>query len=130
MSTKRGMNGFAVGVIAGWLLVAGSSPVFGGDDRDGKQRPKKPPKLAIDRQAPPLTIAFISYANPQHVAKNSEAITKYLEAFVGVPVKGFVTTDYGSSVETMRSGQTDLAFVDPLAFLMAHEQIGAKPLLL
>jgi len=95
-----------------------------------KPRPPKPPKLTVDPQAEPLRIAFISYANPQHVAKDSVAISKYLEPYVGVPVKGFVTTDYGSSVETMRSGQTDLAFVDPLAFLMAHEQIGAKPLVL
>ncbi len=124
------MNAVPFGLIASWLLVVGPSPVFGGDDRGGKQRPQKPPKLAIDRQAPPLKIAFISYANPQHVAKDSAAISKYLEPYVGVPVEGFVTTDYGSSVETMRSGKTDLAFVDPLAFLMAHEQIGARPLLL
>src|SRR6185503_11844196 len=38
--------------------------------------------------------------------------------------------DYGSAVEAMRGGQADLAFVDPLAFMMAHEQIGAQPLLL
>ena len=93
-------------------------------------KPPKPARLTVDPKAEPLKIAFISYANPQHVAKNSAAISKYLEPFVGVPVEGFVTTDYGSSVETMRSGLTDLAFVDPLAFLMAHEQIGAKPLLL
>ena len=130
MSTRRGMNGVPFCVIAGWLLIVGPSPVFGGDERGGSQLPKKPPKLSVDSKAKPLTIAFISYANPQHVAKNSAAIPKYLEPYVGVPVKGFVTTDYGSSVETMRSGQTDLAFVDPLAFLMAHEQIGAKPLVL
>jgi len=124
------MNGVLFRVTAGCLLLVGSSPVFGGDDRDGRRRPPKPPMLTIDREAPPLKIAFISYANPQHVAKNSAAISKYLEPFVGVAVEGFVTTDYGSSVETMRSGLTDLAFVDPLAFLMAHEQIGAKPLLL
>ncbi len=102
------------------------------EQRTGKvaSRPPKPVKLTVDPKAEPLKIAFISYANPQHVAKDSAAISKYLEPYVGVPVKGFVTTDYGSSVETMRSGQTDLAFVDPLAFLMAHEQIGAKPLLL
>ena len=41
-----------------------------------------------------------------------------------------MTLDYGSSIEAMRGGNTDLAFVDPLAFMMAHEQIGAVPLLL
>ncbi len=77
-----------------------------------------------------LNIAFISYANPQQVAYDSEAILKYLEPRLGIPVKGFITLDYGSSIEAMRSDKADLAFVDPLAFMMAHEQIGAVPLLL
>jgi len=89
-----------------------------------------PAKLPVDRTAEPLKIAFISYANPQHVVRNIGPIVAYLEPFVGVPVKGFVTLDYGSSVVAMRGKQADLATIDPLAFMMAHEQIGAKPLLL
>lgn len=78
----------------------------------------------------PLRIAFISYANPQQVARDTQAVIQYLEPLLGVPVEGFITTDYGSSVEAMRAEKADLAFVDPLAFMMAHEQIGAQPLLL
>ena len=97
--------------------------------RPRRRRPY-PPKLTVDRQAEPLKIAFISYGNPQQVVKDTVPIVKYLEPFVGVPIKGFVTLDYGSSIEAMRGKQADLAFVDPLAFMMAHEQIGVKPLLL
>ncbi len=109
------------------LLLAAALPAVAaaGDDR-----PPKPPQRTIDADATPLRIALISYANPQQVARDSEAIAKYLEPYVGRRVKGFVTTDYGSSIEAMRNGHADLAFVDPLAFMMAHEQIGAKPLLL
>ena len=98
-----------------------------------KSRPRLrpyPPKFTVDRQADPLKIAFISYGNPQQVVKDTVPIVKYLEPFVGVPIKGFVTLDYGSAIEAMRGKQADLAFVDPLAFMMAHEQIGVKPLLL
>ena len=130
MSTRRGTNAVPLWVLAGWLLVAGSSPVFGGDERGANQLPKKPPKLPIDHEAPPLKIAFISYANPQHVVENVKPVVAYLERYLGVPVKGFVTLDYGSSVEAMRNRHADVAFVDPLAFMMAHEQIGARPLLL
>ena len=80
--------------------------------------------------AGPLKVAFVSYANPQQVAKDSDALAQYLENKIGMPVKGFVTLDYGSSIEAMRGDQADIAFVDPLAFMMAHEQIGAMPLLL
>jgi phosphonate transport system substrate-binding protein len=93
-------------------------------------KPSHPAKLAVDRRAEPLRIAFISYANPQQVMQDTKAVAGYLEPFVGVPIKSFVTLDYGSAVEAMRGGQADLAFVDPLAFMMAHEQIGAQPLLL
>ena len=93
-------------------------------------RPPKPPAIPLDPKAEPLKIAFISYANPQHVIENIKPVVAYLERYVGVPVKGFVTLDFGSSVEAMRNGHADLAFVDPLAFMMAHEQIGVTPLLL
>ena len=102
------------------LLTTGLTAPPGAAGADDGVRPPKPPRLTVDEASPPLRISFISYANPQHVAKNSAAIAKYLEPYVGVPVKGFVTTDYGSSVETIRSGKTDLAFVDPLSFLMAY----------
>ncbi len=77
-----------------------------------------------------LNIAFISYANPQQVAYDSEFIVNFLEPLLGRPIRGFITLDYGSSIEAMRGGKADIAFVDPLAFMMAHEQIGAIPLLL
>jgi phosphonate transport system substrate-binding protein len=84
----------------------------------------------VKGQAEPLKVAFVSYANPQQVAKDSDALAQFLETKLGMPVKGFVTLDYGSSIEAMRGDQADIAFVDPLAFMMAHEQIGAMPLLL
>ena len=93
-------------------------------------RPQKPPAIPLDPEAEPLKIAFISYANPQQVIEDIKPVVAYLERYVGVPVKGFVTLDYGSSVEAMRNAHADLAFVDPLAFMMAHEQIGVMPLLL
>lgn len=80
--------------------------------------------------AEPLKIAFVSYANPKQVARDSDTVVQYLQERLGVPVQGFVTLDYGSSIEAMRGAQADMAFVDPLAFMMAHEQIGARPLLL
>ena len=103
---------------------AGQSPASGGSAPD--QAVDEP----FDPTAEPLKIAFISYANPQQVIEDIRPVVAYLEHQIGVPVKGFVTLDYGSSVESMRNGHTDVAFVDPLAFMMAHEQIGAIPLLL
>jgi len=107
--------------------IALALPVRAADEAKPKSRP---PERSLDAKAAPLNIAFISYANPQQVARDSEGVTKYLQKYLGVPVKGFVTLDYGSAIEAMRNAKADLAFVDPLAFMMAHEQIGARPLLL
>src|SRR5688572_18245401 len=106
------------------------APAPGADPAKTAAKPPPPAKVTVDRRAEPLKIAFISYANPQQVMQDTKAIVAYLEPFVGVPIKSFVTLDYGSAVEAMRGGQADLAFVDPLAFMMAHERIGAEPLLL
>ena len=112
------------------LLMTGLTAPPGATGADEGGRPPKPPRLTMDRTSPPLRISFISYANPQQVASDSETICRYLELYLGIPVKGYVSTDYGSSIEAMRYKQADMAFVDPLAFMMAHEQIGARPLLL
>jgi len=106
-------------------------PIYSGDTTPAPSAlPAKPPERSLDASADPIKIAFISYANPQQVAKDSDSVCQYLQKYLGVPVKGFVTLDYGSSIEAMRNEQADLAFVDPLAFMMAHEQMGAVPLLL
>ncbi len=110
-------------------MTTASAP-RGAPGADESGRPAKPPRLTVDETRSPLRISFISYANPQQVASDSATICRYLEAYLGIPVKGSVSTDYGSSIEAMRYEQADLAFVDPLAFMMAHEQIGARPLLL
>jgi phosphonate transport system substrate-binding protein len=111
------------------FAVAFTANLFATDQPPGAMR-GKPPERPLAAGAAPLNIAFISYANPQQVARDIEGAVAYLQKYTGVPVRGFVTLDYGSSVEAMRTGATDLAFVDPLAFMMAHEQIGARPLLL
>lgn len=120
-------------VAASLVLLAGVCLAMSEKQAEAQEsgdRPDYPAAIAMDREAEPLKIAFISYGNPQQVVKDTVPIVKYLEQFVGVPIKAFVTLDYGSSVEAMRGDQADLAFVDPLAFMMAHEQIGVKPLLL
>src|SRR5688572_5839473 len=109
------------------LTAALSLPLHAAEEAKAK------PKLAerpLDTKAAPLNIAFISYANPQQVARDVSGVTNYLQKYLGVRVNGFVTLDYGSAIEAMRSSKADLAFVDPLAFMMAHEQMGARPLLL
>ncbi|MBM3838817.1 MAG: phosphate/phosphite/phosphonate ABC transporter substrate-binding protein [Verrucomicrobia bacterium] len=117
-------------ILACGLLMLQFSTFAQEQPQGGARKHPYPEKVPLNAKAEPLRIAFISYANPQTVVKDSEAVVRYLGQFVGVPIQSSVTLDYGSSIEAMRGGKADLAFVDPLAFMMAHEQIGALPLLL
>ena len=117
----------SIGVVRAGEPDSASAPA---SETDSKRDRSYPPRFPVNREAKPLKIAFISYANPQQVVKDIKPVVAYLEPFMGVPIEGFVTLDYGSAIEAMRSKQADLATIDPLAFMMAHERIGAKPLLL
>lgn len=125
------MKGMPVHVLAILLYCLGTQRLHSQESVNPSSSVKSyPEKVPFDINAEPLRIAFISYANPQQVVRDTETVVDYLRPFVGAPIQSTVTLDYGSSIESMRGGKTDLAFVDPLAFMMAHEQIGAEPLLL
>ena len=76
-----------------------------------------------------LTLAFIPQENPEKLLGDIEQITAYLEAELGLPVKGFVSQDHAAAVEAMRIGEADVSFMGGLPYVLAHELIGAKVVL-
>ena len=49
------------------------------------------PATAKETEGQRLNIDFISYANPQQVAYDSETILKYLEPRLGIPLREILT---------------------------------------
>lgn len=98
----------ALGLGAGWIGLPGS---------------------VLGQAQQSLTIAFIPQENPEKLLGDVEVITAYLEAAVGVPVKGFVTLDHAAAVEALRVGEADVSFAGALPYILAHEQVGAEVLL-
>ena len=76
-----------------------------------------------------LTLAFVPQENPDKLLGDIEAITTWLTAQMGMPVKGFVTFDYAAAVEALRNGDADISFMGALPFVLAEAEIGAVPLL-
>jgi len=76
-----------------------------------------------------LRIAFIPYENPQQLARDIEPVALFLGRKLGMPVRTNVVLDYASVVEAMQSNRTDLAFMGPLQYLLAHQQCQAIPIL-
>ena len=78
---------------------------------------------------PTLTLAFIPQENPEKLLGSIRQITGYLEAELGVPVRGFVSQDHAAAVEAMRNGEADISFMGGLPYVLAHDQIGAQVIL-
>ncbi|WP_413509364.1 phosphate/phosphite/phosphonate ABC transporter substrate-binding protein [Carnobacterium maltaromaticum] len=76
-----------------------------------------------------LTVQFV----PSQAAETLEAKAKPLEKLLfkelGIPVEVSVSTDYNTIIEAMDSKQVDVGFLPPNAYVLAHEQSGAKVLL-
>ncbi len=76
-----------------------------------------------------LKIVFIAYQNPNQLIEDVRPVTEYLEKRLGRPIRSFVATDYAGVVEALRYGSADVGFMGPLQYVLAHEQVGAYPIL-
>ena len=77
----------------------------------------------------PLVLAFIPQENPEKLVGDIKVITKYLEAEMGIQVKGYVTQDHAAAVEALRNGEADISFMGGLPYILAHNHIGAEVIL-
>ena len=76
-----------------------------------------------------LTLAFIPQENPEKLLGDIKAITPWLSKQVGVPVRGFVTSDHAAAVEALRNGDADISFMGALPYVLANQEVGATALL-
>jgi phosphonate transport system substrate-binding protein len=76
-----------------------------------------------------LVLAFIPQENPEKLQGDAKAISAWLTAEVGVPVRGFVTIDHAAAVEALRNGDADISFMGALPYVLANNQVGATVVL-
>jgi len=76
-----------------------------------------------------LVLAFIPQENPEKLLGDIEIISAYLRQEIGVPVRGFVTTDHAAAVEALRDGDADISFMGALPFVIAEKEVGAEVVL-
>lgn len=83
----------------------------------------------VDREAEPLTLAYIPQENPEKLVGDIEVISDYLEKELGIPVQGFVAQDHAAAVEALRSEEADVSFMGALPYVLAHQEAGATVIL-
>lgn len=76
-----------------------------------------------------LVLAFIPQENPEKLLGDIKAISPWLTKLVGVPVRGFVTSDHAAAVEALRNGDADVSFMGALPYVLANQEVGATVLL-
>jgi phosphonate transport system substrate-binding protein len=76
-----------------------------------------------------LVLAFIPQENPEKLIGDIEVISVWLSERIGVPVKGFVTSDSAAAVEALRNDDADVSFMGALPYIIANNEIGAKVVL-
>ena len=76
-----------------------------------------------------LVLAFIPQENPEKLLGDIAVISDYLSQEVGVPVRGFVTSDHAAAVEALRHGDADISFMGALPFVIAEKEVGAEVVL-
>ncbi len=80
-------------------------------------------------KAKELVLAFIPQENPEKLLGDIKIISEYLGKEMGVPVRGFVTSDHAAAVEALRNGDADISFMGALPFVIAEKEVGAQVLL-
>lgn len=76
-----------------------------------------------------LTVQFVPSQAAETLEAKAKPLEKLLSKELGIPVEVSVSTDYNTIIEAMDSKQVDVWFLPPNAYVLAHEQSGAKVLL-
>ena len=108
---------FLVGLGVSWAVTVAACG--GGEKASEKDKVYVPEKL---------TVQFVPSQAAEMLEAKAKPLEKLLSKVLGIPVEVSVSTDYNTIIEAMDSKQVDVGFLPPNAYVLAHEQSGAKVL--
>jgi phosphonate transport system substrate-binding protein len=114
----------SVGLLATVLSVA----VVGcsGTKVPTKDEPKAP---AAEEKITKLVIGFVPSADAAKISDKVKPMSEFLAKELGLQVDTYVGTSFMATVEGMGSKKVDVAFLNPLSYVMAHGDYETKVLL-
>lgn len=83
----------------------------------------------VSRAEKPLVLGIHPYLSSTELHKRFAPLAEYLTKELGRPVEIRVNSSYESHVETIGSGQVDLAFMGPAAYVKLVDKYGQIPVL-
>ncbi len=86
------------------------------------------PALAQD-DPDSLVIGFVPSVEAGALVDNIQPLADYLTEALGIPVEGFVSSDYTAMVTAMETGQAQIAALPPFGLVQAVDRAGAEMIL-
>jgi phosphonate transport system substrate-binding protein len=105
-------------VLAGCGGDSGSSAAVGGN--------AGPSGGAAASRPPVIRMAFVPSLNQQTVVRSGNALAKLLEPKTGLKYQVSVLNSYSAVVEALGAGQLDIAWLNPLSYVVAHDRYGVQ----
>lgn len=73
-----------------------------------------------------FVMVLIPGEDSEKVVQLRDEMAQHMSEAIGIPVTTYRATDYNAAVEAMRTGQAQLAFLGPFAYVTAVERAGAE----
>jgi len=108
-------RGVVLGMVLAGLLAAACSMV-------------QPTSAPLGTEQNPVKLALAPGTDPQKVLAGGQPLLKLLEAETGLRFKLSVPTSYAATIEAMGTHNLDVGWLSPLAYVLAHERVGAEAL--
>ncbi|HYF94281.1 MAG TPA: phosphate/phosphite/phosphonate ABC transporter substrate-binding protein [Symbiobacteriaceae bacterium] len=91
--------------------------------------PAPAPAAPTPKKPDLLTVGFVPSQDAAGIESKVKPMEDYLSKALGMPVKTFVGTNFVGVIEAMGSGKVDVGWLNPLGYVMASGDYGAKVLL-
>jgi phosphonate transport system substrate-binding protein len=89
----------------------------------------QPTASPLGSERNPIKLAFGPSVDAPKVLAASQELTRALEKETGLRFKLLVPTSFPATIEGMATSSVDIAWLSPLAYVQAHQSIGAEPLM-
>ncbi|HEV8638845.1 MAG TPA: phosphate/phosphite/phosphonate ABC transporter substrate-binding protein [Chloroflexota bacterium] len=89
-----------------------------------------PAAAAPGTAGPTLKMAFVPSANSQKILSSGQPLGDLLARLTGYRFEVDVPTSYAAVIEAMGAGKTDVGWLAPFAYVLAHDKYGAEVMLM
>ncbi len=126
-------NFFTVLLTLNLLIVIQNSCLNNSQDKEKKIFSKNPnstnPEVELGTEKNPLIMAFVPSTEAQKIVEGAEPLANLLEEKTGYKIKNLVATSYIAVVESLGLGHTHIAWLPPMAYVLAHSRNNARVIL-